>query len=214
MAEVAALQLVQPVGTRSAARGPTNQEVGAPPPLGFPDTMLSVERVKDNMQLTFIEKLLTNRTIKTSVQTRYLCFKGMSYKNESYLCDISCVQLWKALARFRCGNTQLEVVLCAWKGVSYVERLCWGCDLGKVEDEKHLFVVCPNTQKVRERFCLALPFTHISTHVELMQTTNMVALAKFVARCQYQRTVCPPWSAFCLMDSLVPNGRKIVNNKQ
>jgi len=50
------------------------------------------------MQLAFIEKLSTNREIGTNVQTRYLCFKGMSYKNESYLCDINCVQLRKALA--------------------------------------------------------------------------------------------------------------------
>jgi hypothetical protein len=56
--------------------------------------------VKDNMRLAFIEKLFTNREFKTSVQTIYLRFKGMSYKSESYLCDISCVQLWKALARF------------------------------------------------------------------------------------------------------------------
>jgi hypothetical protein len=87
------------------------------------------------MQLAFIEKLFTNRKIGTSVQTKYVHFKGMLYENESYLCDISCVQLRKALARFRCGNSQLEVVLGAWKGVPYVERLCRGCDLRKVEDE-------------------------------------------------------------------------------
>jgi len=59
-------------------------------------------------------------------------------------------------------------VLGAWKGVPYVERLCQGCDLGKVEDEEHLLLVYPNTEKVRERFCLALPFTHISIFVEFM----------------------------------------------
>jgi hypothetical protein len=60
--------------------------------------MLSVKRVKDNMQQAFIEKLFTNREIGTSVQTRYLHFKGMSYESEgmsneseSYLCDINCV---------------------------------------------------------------------------------------------------------------------------
>jgi hypothetical protein len=63
------------------------------------------------MRLAFIEKLFTNRDIGTSVQTRYLRFKSMSYDNESYLCDISYVQLWKTLAWFWCGNTQLEVVL-------------------------------------------------------------------------------------------------------
>jgi hypothetical protein len=57
------------------------------------------------MQLAFIEKLFTNYKIETSVQTRYLSFKGMLYENESYLCDISCVQLRKALAPFWCGNT-------------------------------------------------------------------------------------------------------------
>ncbi len=139
------LQLVQLVGTRSMMRGSTNQEVGAPPLLGFPHTMLSVKRVKNNMQLAFIEKLFTNYMIETNVQIRYLCFKGMSYESESYLCDISCVQLRKALAQFWCGNMQLEVVLGAWKGLPYTKKLCWGYDLGKVEDEEHLFFVCPNT---------------------------------------------------------------------
>ncbi len=83
-------------------------------------------------------------------------------------------------------------MLGAWKGVPYAKRLCRGCDLGKVEDEEHLLLVYPNTQKVREHFCLALPFTHISTLAELMQTTNIVALAKFVACCKYQRTISPP----------------------
>jgi hypothetical protein len=43
------------------------QEVGAPPPLGFPHTMLNLKRVKDNMRLTFIEKLFTNREIRTNI---------------------------------------------------------------------------------------------------------------------------------------------------
>ncbi len=45
-----------------------------------------------------------------------------------------------------------------------------------------------------------------STFAELMQITNTVALAKFVACYQYQRIICPPWSTFRLMNSLVPNG--------
>jgi hypothetical protein len=135
------------------------------------------------MRLAFIEKLFTNREIRTSVETRYLHFKGMLYESENYLCEINCVQLRKGLAWFRCGNLQFEVVLSAWKGVPYVERLCWGCDLGKVKDEEHLFLVCLSTQKVEERFCSALPLTHISTLIELMQITNKVTLAKFVACC-------------------------------
>jgi hypothetical protein len=163
------------------------------------------------MQLAFIEKLFTNREIGIHVQTKYLCFKGMSYKSESYLCDISYVQLWKVLSQFRCDNSHLQVMLGAWKGMPYTKRLCWGYNLGKVEDEKHLLLVYPNTQKVRECFCLVLPLTHTSTLVELMQTMNIVALAKFVACCQYQRTICPSWFTFRLMDSLVPN---IVPNRR
>jgi hypothetical protein len=60
------------------------KEVGAPPPSGFPHTMLNVKRVKDNIRLTFIEKLFTNHEIGTSIQIRYLRFKGMLYKSESY----------------------------------------------------------------------------------------------------------------------------------
>jgi hypothetical protein len=112
---------------------------------GFPHTMLNVKRVKHNMRLAFIKKLFTNQEIGTGVQTRYLRFKGMSYESKSYLCDISCVQLRKVLAWFQCGNSQLEVVLGVWKGVPYTERLCRSCDLGKVEDEEHLLLVCPST---------------------------------------------------------------------
>jgi hypothetical protein len=56
-------RLVQPISGRSTTRGPINQEVGIPPPPGFPHTMLNVKKVKDNMRLTFIEKLFTNREI-------------------------------------------------------------------------------------------------------------------------------------------------------
>ncbi len=143
------------------------------------------------MRLAIIEKLFTNREIGIGVQTRYLRFKGMLYESKSYLCDISCVQLRKVLAQFRCGNSQLKVVLGAWKGVPYVERLCRGCDLGKVEDEEHLLLDCPSTQKVRERFCSTFPLTHTSTFAELMQTTNTVALAKFVTCYLYQKIICP-----------------------
>jgi hypothetical protein len=47
--------------------------------------------------------------------------------------------------------------------------------------QEHLLLVCPNRQKVMEQFCSALPLTHISTLAKLMQITNIVALAKFVA---------------------------------
>jgi hypothetical protein len=43
------------------------QEAGAPPFLGFPHIMLSVKKVKDIMRLAFIEKLFTNREIKTNI---------------------------------------------------------------------------------------------------------------------------------------------------
>jgi len=102
------------------------------------------------------------------VETKYLCFKGMSYESKSYLCDINYVHLRKVLARFWCDNSQFEVVLGAWKGVPYSKRFCQGYDLGKVEDEEHLLLVCPNTQKVNECFCSAMPLTHTSTFVELM----------------------------------------------
>jgi hypothetical protein len=93
MAKLATLQLMQSIGARSTKGSPINEETRAPPPLGFPHTMLSVKRVKHNMQLTFIEKLFTNDEIGTNVQTRYLRFKGMSYGSGNYLCDINYVQL-------------------------------------------------------------------------------------------------------------------------
>ncbi len=92
------VQRAQHMGGSSGGWGPT--------PFRFPPHNVECKKgVKANMQLAFIEKFFTNREIRTNVQTRYLCFKGMSYESENYLCDISCVQLWKTLARFRCGNT-------------------------------------------------------------------------------------------------------------
>ncbi len=97
-------------------------------PPGFPHTMLSVKRVKHNMRLAFIKKLFTNCEIRTSMQTKYLRFKGMLYKSESYLCDISYVQLQKALAQFRCDNSQQ----CQVRGRAchtlrgFVEAAIWG----------------------------------------------------------------------------------------
>jgi hypothetical protein len=67
MAKLATLQLVQPIGVKSTTGGPINQEAGAPPLPGFPNTILSVKWVKDNMRLAFIEKPFTNREIRTSV---------------------------------------------------------------------------------------------------------------------------------------------------
>jgi hypothetical protein len=49
MAKLAVLQLVQPVGARPTMGSPINQEVGVASFLGFPHTMLSVKRVKDNV---------------------------------------------------------------------------------------------------------------------------------------------------------------------
>ncbi len=64
MAKLTTLQLVQLVGAKSTTKGPINQEVRAPPPPGFPHTMLSVKRVKHNMQLAFIEKFFSNYKIR------------------------------------------------------------------------------------------------------------------------------------------------------
>jgi len=105
-------------------------------------------------------------------------------------------------------------MLGAWKGVPYAKRFRRSYNLEKVEDENHLLFVYPNTQKVRKRFCSTLPLTHTSTLVKLMQTTNTIILTKFIACCEYQKTVCSPQSTFSLMDSLVPNEHKIVNSKQ
>jgi hypothetical protein len=86
---------VQSVGAKFAAKGPINQETGAPPPPRFPHTMLNVERVKDNVRLDFIEKLFTNREIKTNVQTKYLHFKGCRKR-----ANVTCV----TTVVFNCGK--------------------------------------------------------------------------------------------------------------
>jgi hypothetical protein len=67
MTKLATIQLMQLIDTRSTTRSSINQETGAPPPPSFPHTMLSVKRVKHNMQLAFIEKNFTNHEIMTNM---------------------------------------------------------------------------------------------------------------------------------------------------
>jgi hypothetical protein len=43
------------------------KRLGPHPLQGFPHTLLSVKRVKDNMWVVFIEKLFTNHEIMTNV---------------------------------------------------------------------------------------------------------------------------------------------------
>jgi hypothetical protein len=52
---------------------------------------------------------------------------------------------------------QLEVVLGVWKGLPYEERFCQGYDLGKVEDEKHLFLVSQIHKKLGNVLVLPCP---------------------------------------------------------
>ncbi len=135
-------------------------------------------------------------------------YKGFSFKFWKHLAKKQ--GFWIGFTKFRTPTpTGQETITRLPKKKLW---LCRGCNLGKVEDEKHMLLVSPNTQKVRERFCSALSLTHTSTLVELMQIMNTVAMAKFVACCQYQKTICPPWSTFHLMDFLVPNKHKILNN--
>ncbi len=91
------------------------------------------------------------------MQTRYLRFKNMSYESENYLHDINCVQLRKALIQFQCGNSHFEIVLNVWKDVPYVERFCQGCDLEKIENEKHLLFLYPIHKKLVNTFIRPYP---------------------------------------------------------
>jgi hypothetical protein len=89
------------------------------------------------------------------------------------LLPLKCCKLGSVLnyLLFGCFHFKLTFVSIKELGsalVSYVKRLCRGCDLGKVKDEEHLLLVYPNTQKVRESFCLALPLTHTSIFIGLM----------------------------------------------
>ncbi len=191
MAKSAALQLVQPIGARFAAGGLTNQDVGAPPPLGFPHTMLNVERVKDNMWLAFIEKLFTNREIRTNVQTRYLRFKGYRTRAKATCATslvFNCGKFWPGFGVATCSLKQCQVCGRAChtqKG--FVEVATWG--------RQRMKNTCSLSVQILIKLGNAFvqpSFIHTRTFAEFMQIMNMVTLAKFVACYQYQRTIYPP----------------------
>jgi hypothetical protein len=158
---------------------------------------LDVVEMRESMRVRYIESffstLQSSGDAKSSVLLRYLLFKNGAYECESYLESIECVQLRKVLARFRCGNSDLEVVLGARKKtvvaaslelIPCAQRLCRFCSLGAVDTEDHFLLVCPALQQVRDRFSFSLNITAISTLAELMQTNKCCALARYVASCQ------------------------------
>ncbi len=130
MAKLATVQLVQSIGARFTMGGSINQEAGAPPLLGFPHSMLSVRRVKDNMRLAFIKKLFINREIGTNVQTRYFSFKCMSQRAKATCATLivfSCRKLWLSF-----GVTTCNLRYCQVRGKAchtqrgFVEVATWG----------------------------------------------------------------------------------------
>ncbi len=121
------LQLVQLIGAKSTIGGLINQEAKAPPPPSFPHTMLNVEKVKDNMQLAFIENLFTNHEIETNVQTKYLRYRTKTKATCVTSNVFSCRKLWPSFGVAACNMRQCQVCGKACHTLKgFVKTVTWG----------------------------------------------------------------------------------------
>ena len=88
----------------------------------------------------------------------------------------------RMLLRFRLGCHSLPVVLGRRDRVPRDQRLCRGCDLHVVGDERHMVFECPAMQTVRDRYPTLFAPAHSTMQLFLWQP-DLVRVAHFIMDC-------------------------------
>ena len=88
----------------------------------------------------------------------------------------------RMLLRFRLGCHSLPVVLGRRDRVPRDQRLCRGCDLHAVGDERHMVFECPALQTVRDRYPTLFAPAHSTMQLFLWQP-DLVRVAHFIMDC-------------------------------
>jgi hypothetical protein len=91
----------------------SSKEAGAPPPSGFPHTMLNVKKVKDNMRLAFIEKFFYQLWDWDQRTDKILALQGYVVRERNLL-------VWHQL----CSTTESSSLASMWQHAAWGSARC------------------------------------------------------------------------------------------
>ena len=89
----------------------------------------------------------------------------------------------KYFAKIRCISHKLEIEKGRHNHVPRSERLCMNCNLGVIEDEYHVILICPKYSDLRIRFILPKYYTQpsLKRFCQLMNNKNADVIGKLAA---------------------------------
>ena len=165
-----------------------------------------VKNILDNSGLSYIwitqdpgrpswlKKIVTN-TLKDQFKQQWAgeihesrkCINYRMFKNsleiEPYLTMLDC-NLRRQIARFRCRNTRLPVVIGSYNNVEYIQRVCKMCTRGEIGDEYHYLFNCTFFSQQRSQFLKSFYYKNPSSekfeNLFTVSENSMVKLAKFI----------------------------------
>jgi hypothetical protein len=91
-------------------------------------------------------------------------------------------EVLRNVARFRTSSHRLRVETGRWSNLAWSDRKCGQCDLGAVQDERHVLLECPAFADIRSKFNELLKACGDQMHA-LMVSDNSKQVAWFVHEC-------------------------------
>ena len=104
------------------------------------------QRILDTYKQTWYSEINNSSRLQT-----YSIFK-YNFELESYL-NLDIDKKYKlALTRFRTSSHSLMIETGRYENTPREQRICQFCNMGKIEDEYHFLLVCPNYPDLRRKF--------------------------------------------------------------
>ena len=114
---------------------------------------LSITWLRPAIKLRLCDLYTQNWMNKVNTSTQcinYRIFKS-SVRLDSYLTKLP-YSYRISLAKFRCLNNRLPVVVGRYSGIERQNRLCSFCNLSRIGDEFHYLFECPKMETSRRKF--------------------------------------------------------------
>ena len=87
----------------------------------------------------------------------YRLFKEV-LRREDYLSLIPEYDLRREMARLRTGSSDLRIETGRWMGAQEVDRLCWVCGQGAIENEEHFLLECVSYEDLRKKMLASIRY--------------------------------------------------------
>jgi hypothetical protein len=101
------------------------------------------EKIDREENKFFVADLLAHPKLRT-----YRLFKKV-LRREDYLTLIPSFDLRREMARLRTGASDLRIESGRWTGTQELDRLCWVCGQGAIENEEHFLLECVSYEDLR-----------------------------------------------------------------